>query len=940
MTQTTRFIDITRTFIPTDPNSFPDGLHQRESVEERIPVMAYMGQNFLPTSYGYKSYFGIAQRLGIDQLQERVDHIFIFQNNSLENILIALCDSGIWYKAASTAGAWTKVYTTPDNRGTTMYYPWTYAIINDNLYVYRQNWPTYQKITSQAASPGFALTDVTPNFLNMEAQLGVFRAGSRLGFWDSADSIAWSNLDNFEDFTPSIETLAGSATFSDVVGRIVTIKSHGEGFMIYATQSIVWVAEAPEALFQWDPKRILSGGGIAYSREVTVSVPDTTHYAYTNIGLYQIKNAQAEIIVPEVTDFFKKAAGPKYLKMLEGRYLMFQSLDANFVTGRPLYSDELIPDTIIKLPGSNLVLQDEVADAQTQGGAAFCPILDGLGNGAYSQPPAPAPGKFYRPVYTAYLSGVGDISTDVEWDTVPCSVVNLATSEAYAMTPKSHPATFDKVSTDTSHKTPVAGTSAYIDGRWTIERFVQVQSAIWQKQQNQLSELMSQILSRSHTSQKQTESASEVTSFSQSRCELGKYILAFSGPQFGFSKCEFWLTRFITSAAQLNVVKTNRKTSQAVAEQVIPPTLAGWAMQVSFAYKDPECTSLYGDPTAAYQACCAAVNGGGCTLGGGGYTISSYAYGGKPLIAQFGNGYTAVATYSCPPGFTLSNPKGGCYKAAHWLVTEQNTAYIEAVPVSIGPTPETAVCKLTGWEDTDTNMITPSGSCTEPPVVGGPTGVGNKPANLGKDGSFCSKPFEPITIEGTPAVVITWPEEVITIPGGTFFLQNGSGEPLYPTFEGAYVYDTHLKKWGKYKGRHKQLLDYLPINTYAPSSQSYERFGIMGGILTEGGYLHLFDAYPQDAWITYGKMGYYRQGTTSVEELNIHMAIPVDCTVTVDTSLTGKNLTTGFSKTESYTQQDNIRFCGGYNGRWHNVTIAGQFDISFIEYRGNPKGKR
>ena len=68
---------------------------------------------------------------------------------------------------------------------------------------------------------------------------GIFRANGRLGFWDSANSVSWSSLFSFIDFTPSLETLAGFATFNDVLGRIVTIKASGSGFIIYSTK-ISW----------------------------------------------------------------------------------------------------------------------------------------------------------------------------------------------------------------------------------------------------------------------------------------------------------------------------------------------------------------------------------------------------------------------------------------------------------------------------------------------------------------------------------------------------------------------------------------------------------------------------------------------------------------------------------------------------------------------------
>ena len=76
----------------------------------------------------------------------------------------------------------------------------------------------------------------------MSDRWGIFRANGRLGFWDSANSISWSSLFDKADFTPAIETLAGNVTFNDVLGRIVSIKASGSGFVIYSTKNIVGAA--------------------------------------------------------------------------------------------------------------------------------------------------------------------------------------------------------------------------------------------------------------------------------------------------------------------------------------------------------------------------------------------------------------------------------------------------------------------------------------------------------------------------------------------------------------------------------------------------------------------------------------------------------------------------------------------------------------------------
>jgi len=946
--QNTRFIDVTRTFIPVNPNAFPDSLHEysRTDIESRVPVMAYQGYNFLPTAYGYRSYFGTNQTLGIDALEELVDYVFIYQNNSMENILIALCDSGIWYKAADIAGAWTQALAMPFDRIAKDHFAWSYTIINDELYLYRQNFASYQKIVSSASAPGFTLSSVVPTFLNMDGQLGIFRAGNRLGFWDSADSIGWSNLDDFQDFEPSLETLAGSSVFSAIVGRIVNIRPHGDGFIVYATRSIVFIQEQSESLFQWKPTTLISGAGIAYRDQCVASIPDTTHYAYSNIGLFKIENARPEIIVPEVTDYLNESEGPKYLHLMEGRYLCIRSLDPDFVNGIPQFSDEIIPATTITFPGANLNIFDAIADAQTKGSSGFCPIFNGLSNGAFQQPSDGDPSKLYRPVYTAYLSDSGNRDPDaINWVTIPCSAPQWPSGALYPMSPGAE-GSLDRASVDATNKREVAGSDAYVVGGWTIERFVAAQTAIWQLEDAALKGYLSAILGRGHSSQVQRYESSAVTTTVNYNCDLGDYVTKYSPPQFGWSPCEFWLTRYAIGA--INVRMRGSLTERSVFEpsHVVPYDDGPTTWQASGSGGSTNTgTDAIATITLRWNTDFPATP---IPSGTHDIRITATNSSGQPITYQVfgtaGNVPTVVSANVltvCPVDATVTGP-GVCTIPDRWQVTKATNVYNVGIGKSIAPTPDSGYCKLTGWDDGTT--ILPAGDCTEPATY--PAGSdarqapNGNPVDISDDGTFCSEPFEPFIIPGTPDVTINWPDQSVTIPSGTFFLQDGSVEPYYPTFEGMFVYDMHLKKWGKQNGRHRQLIDYSPINTFGPSEQSYARFGILGGLLEEGGILKLFDGYPTDSYITYGKVGYYRQGMTALEEVRIHMKTPCTGIVTVKASLEGKNLTAGFSKSVAYTDEDNIQLNGLPTGKWHNIEIRGRFDISYMEYRGIIQGKR
>lgn len=189
------------------------------------------------------------------------------------------------------------------------------------------------------------INSFTPTFLNMAGQMGIFRAGTRLGFWDSDNSVSWSSNFELNNFEPSLENLAGNTIFGDVQGRIVTIKSYGDGFIIYSTKSIVGVDFTETGSMLWDGHPILSDVGIGYSRAVATGDSDTTHFIYSNSGIYTLgmlnKVAGKYDIKPiftELYDFLKESRQPVGLQVIDGRFLFFSLIDADYINGKLMHS--------------------------------------------------------------------------------------------------------------------------------------------------------------------------------------------------------------------------------------------------------------------------------------------------------------------------------------------------------------------------------------------------------------------------------------------------------------------------------------------------------------------------------------------------------------------------------------------------------------------------
>ena len=930
MAQLAKFIDVTRTFVPIDPNAFPESLHVSAqadaSPEAHVPVMAYKGYNFMPTSYGYKSYFGINQSLGIDALTARVDNIFIYQNKAYENVLIALTESGIWVKQGEEAGGWVNTIPVVPNVDPTVHFEWTFTIIADILYAYQQGAATYQTI-EHSPDGGVTITSVTPNFLNMQAQVGIFRAAGRLAFWDSDESIGWANLDDFADFEPSLETLAGNARFSDIQGRIVTIKSHGEGFIIYATKSVIHIAQALDNTFQWNPTVILSSTGVTYPKQVAVGSPDTIHFAYTSEGMKKIERAREETIVPEVTDTLGEAQDPVYLQVIGGRYLFLELLDSKYVTGTVQLTEEIIPPTDYNFPGSTTTAEAAIDKYPDEP----CMLVSGVTNGNFPDTlPSPKPvdqhptDKSMKPVWTCYLSRNGVLDAEnITWGPGACPTVDPNGVEAN-MSPDAP--TLDSLGATSANKTAVTGDEAYTTGGWTMERFMAAQSAIWELEDQARAEVIQKITNRAKIVTKETFTSGVCNAVPVARdeCTLGRFPSEFSAPVFGYSVCSFWMTRFATAAIDLVRVKATDTLCQPNSGYIAWAITSGnhgassrnAAIDLAFA------GWFAANPGWVYAPDYVALNYD--------WAVDRFTFGAKRTsdgtLTQITDTQVTVATRRA----------------------DNMYAYNKGIDVEIDPTIDQPYCEITGWEYTTTTgekaVVANNKTCSAPAIYPKPgtgtgtTGLGGGNVPIAKDsGALCGKPYEtPLS----PFIPTIWPNTSVTIPGGTFFLQRGSIAPVYHTSEGALVYDLQLKKWGKMKQRYKLLLDYSPINSTLNGVVPANVFGIHAGVLRADGKINLFDMFPRDSYISYGKVGYYRLGNTSPEEVRVDFRIPCTGYVKVETSLDGSGLSSELVKVQPFTDAIKVILYGAYPGRWANIEIGGIFDINYLEYRGFTQGRR
>lgn len=915
-TQNTKIIDVTRGFIPVDPNAFPETYNpitKEDGSEAKKEIVPYEGYNFMPTSYGYKSYFGTTSSLNIAALTSRVDEVFIVQTNTFLNIAVALCEDGIWTKAANATGAWIHeiVLTIPV---VGVHNDWSKCTIGNDIFCYRKGEASYHKFSSNmltvtegeiagalptVISPSTTHAanlwySVIPTFLNMVGQEGIFKAGSRLGFWDSANSTAWSSIDDFAEFTPSVTTLAGSSIFIEITGRIVNILSYGDGFIIYATKSIIYISRDESSTFQWNPVVVMKEAGIAFRKEACVGNTMYTQYAYSSAGLIKIEKGIGSIIVPEVTDFLKDSTLPIFLTLLEGRYLFLQMLDSTYIDGLVSFTVTTVPSSSIVYPPNNVAYSPENS-------ASIDSIFDGTNLELQSLLDAyllanslPARGLLstYTPIwdYVLHDSGIhrpvaevapGWTLTNIDANTVELTGINallvidqsnttiipsipirsfaletmqVGTSGLYHLEDLfSEVTTTNKLCIGTPVIAPAVALvppSSVITSTWGVSEFTLYQKNLWDTNEFNSIGVLNYI---------------NVYATNNIRYEasLGGYYSSGLGEDI-----QIWNGATVPNSA------TEQNNSIYSVKQ---PTIL---TNLLYTYD-----SWWSVPTTSIE------NG-----------VVRY----KRTRTRVTSVYLAT-TISKPQ--LMTKPLFGsvlafCTRYNHDIYAlSANTETLANNPV------QEATASVSQYNYTDNNGIvqTVAGDLVSLPTI------------------------TPFYYNGGGT---------ITLPPSSFLLQNGSIGPVYPTIPGALVYDLELKKWGKMKVPHKVLVDWSPLNNISGDIIPHEVFGVTGGVLKEDGKIALFDKYPIDSYIKYGKIGYFRQGFTSAEEIRISFRSLSQGTIRTEASLDGYSVELGLTKELAFTPEMGIIMNPSTSARWHTVTVIGNYDIKHMEFRGTIVGNR
>lgn len=1094
MAQLAKYIDITRTYLPVEPESFTQSDHDtkgEDTPEQRIPVMAYEGYNFMPTQAGYRSFFGLNSKLDISAIAVDVDHVLVIQKDDYTNFLVALASDGIYTKVGETDGAWVHDVTLTANTEVANN-PWSYCVIGNTIFMYRKggsyvykidkdpvnfdanattaafssaveasggnidagtynfkiatinsdgvvgtgsadypvittgtdkkitlNWSavtgisafriyymqsstnayyfdvgavttylmgdltgtnqTYPPDLTEVETPAYGIQSLVPTTLTMSGQVGIFRAGGRLGFWDTDGAVAWSSYTDKTDFTPSITTQANVATFTRVSGNITTIKGQGDGFVIYASKSIVQVVRDQGQVFGWKDNVLSTLAGVAYAGQVAISNPDNTHFAWTTNGLVRISNGDIEIITPEVYDYLKSSLDPIFLQVLEGRYLFLQTTDRDLLYGRVQQETVTVKPPKITLTSlATLSAVPLTGDGATKPGYIRA-FLDALINDAdqmtymFAGLDTLVDGENYPLYGSGYLTrlnpaAAGQFAFDshpaatITWTDTDSAFIN-ADGNALAARPNRSVVRIGDINTTTvSHSvnadyaTAMAGANQVgdlvaCDNITGADAFINA-IIIWQRELKYARDMANAI--KNKVEGYGTLSFAIATGYNRDTGEL--YFPAVSSPHvpdntilpmaketteilkldipwqlsgetYGLHETLFTLHQSIIGVMEYTFYKEAWTSS---------PTITGYLV-----------SGAYGAGT--YPTELAAINAAKAAW--------AVAYPAQPYVwktVAYGNGIKLVDNY----GYWDAQPTE--YQVATVVpVIDAVNVYVrfyarrrykelpecEAVLAAYITASEYA-----DWDATAEEFVPTAGTpqtlsdiapfCTV--GEGRNTTMGGVAVNrfYTDTGNMSGADASVVLAGGTYTYDSDLLIEDVDFPTGSYSLITGSPTPFYPTFVGALVYDTFYKKWGKMKAEHKILANLAPINTETSSPIPYIAFGVNGALLKEDGFIYSFDANPSDAYIKYGKIGLFRLGMTTLQEVILQFHLLSTGTVKVETSLDGKTVEASLTKQEDFTDVRNITFKTGSTGRWHNLIISGQFDLTYIQVVAYRSGRR
>lgn len=1011
MVQRSHIIDVTKSYVPISPDSMVENLlnTDREDGEEKAPpIVPYAGYNFLPTAYGYRSYFGLNAKLDITSLPSRTQFIISYQLPTYQTRFIALCEDGIWLANLNVVGSvWTQAVTLTFDP--LILKEWTYCIIENVLYMYSQGGALVYK-TNVTALLELEILNFAPSFLNMAGQLGIFKAGTRLGFWDSANSIAWSSNLDLTDFTPSLEFLTGNTIFGDVIGRVITVKGHKDGYIVYSTRSITGVSFAQQGTLLWEAKNIFSTIGISNSRAVVVGQGDGEHFAYTTNGIYRfgeytaITNSfKVDEIAIDFYDFIRETRDPIYLDIIGSRYLFFHLIDpASIYSG--LEFQYIQNEAVTLMIGGhpwNLEPLPAYIDTNAMAQAIKQYITYDLGGGitrffntwftiAQDWTDSPLNRVEHLGPFDRFSHQLGFTTQDI----LDMHIENATLPEEVNPTAFEGSETIDPI----IGVRPAVPFSVVSANPADLIELIQKQYYDWAlqiKHQKAVIDLLTPLTKTTDVIEG-VGIVGYVTNLNPNTPTpppplvedsfVGDYITGEGNVVFGKSEPGERFKIGIKKSYQRKFTVIRRKTTNYTYRKVPEYSSAGYEWDepgMSYTPSDP----LYMTPTSLTTSSYANTDdsaGYGARLHDmhhsqistqvpstiefetrGTYTLNNITVAINVFyIEYFKSGGFPVATYSgdttgiitavtripyyldSQPTYsyiiTFANEDMGSATFEAW---ESETASMVLIPNVYPPTytldgrvattgtiPNLIYPLALGWDGLETFAFLSS--------------LAYSPWRL--DGSFGNEQWTTTPVAGynsatdmptdVGSLIVYGDSFIVEYPPSNYVLQAGAPFLLYPTFEGSYVLDLLLKKWGKHKNQFTVLGSIDSINQEYDAALTTADKGMSAFLKVPTNELKVFDEYPTDSILRYGKIGLSRLGFTNMLEVKAFLRSAGVCSIDIEASLDGLHITDIHIGAQSSDRL--IQVYLDKSARWFNIVIKGSYDMAGLEARTTDAGRR
>jgi hypothetical protein len=136
------------------------------------------------------------------------------------------------------------------------------------------------------------------------------------------------------------------------------------------------------------------------------------------------------------------------------------------------------------------------------------------------------------------------------------------------------------------------------------------------------------------------------------------------------------------------------------------------------------------------------------------------------------------------------------------------------------------------------------------------------------------------------------------------------------------------------------MIEFAPINVFDATNFAYADFGMTGGILLSDGNVMIWDHAPTDSFLRWGKVGYSRLGFCHFLEARVDFRTFSSPTIHLDYSLDGRYIEPYMRDTLEVSHDPSGIVFPNKRARWMTITVAGKYDVSYMEARANISGRR